>query len=139
MRMTTKGRYALRAALALAKRSEGNKPVSIKTISGTEEISPEFLEQIFFKLRKAGLISSVRGPGGGFFFSRPLSEISLKDLVDASGEGVEISPCACGLPSACEHVKECTAGAIWRELASHIDVFLTSMSLEEIVRRDMQV
>ncbi len=136
MRMTTKGRYALRAALALAKRSEGTKPVSIKTISESEGISPEFLEQIFFKLRKAGLISSVRGPGGGFFFSRPLSEISLKNLVDASGEGVDISPCACGLQVSCERVEDCTAGAIWRELATHIDAFLTSLSLEEIVKRD---
>jgi len=85
MRITTKGRYALRAALALARLSRDGSPVSIKILSEKEGISPEFLEQIFFKLRKAGLILSVRGPGGGFYFARPLAEISLLEILEASG------------------------------------------------------
>ena len=96
MRITTKGRYALRAVLALAQSSIEGKPVSIKCISSQEGISAEFLEQIFFKLRKAGVIRSVRGPGGGFFFAKPLTEITLLDIIEASGEGIGISPCACG-------------------------------------------
>jgi len=136
MRMTTKGRYALRAAIALARMSDGTTPVSIKTISEAESISPEFLEQIFFKLRKAGLISSVRGPGGGFFFARPISDILLKDLVYASGECVALSPCDYGKPTACERSSDCTAGSVWRELSAHIDTFLEGMTLEDIVSRD---
>lgn len=81
MRITTKGRYALRAVLALARVSKEGKPVSIKSISEREDISAEFLEQIFFKLRKADVIRSVRGPGGGFFFARPLDDITLLDII----------------------------------------------------------
>jgi Rrf2 family iron-sulfur cluster assembly transcriptional regulator len=137
MRITTKGRYALRATIALARLSEGMSPVSIKKISESENISPEFLEQIFFKLRKTGLISSVRGPGGGFFFSRPLSSILLKDIVEASGEGIELAACAHPGSELCRREPDCIAGAIWKEFALHIDGFLTSMTLEDIVLRTM--
>ncbi|PKL25499.1 MAG: Rrf2 family transcriptional regulator [Spirochaetae bacterium HGW-Spirochaetae-3] len=135
MRMTTKGRYALRAAIALAKMSDGKTPISIKTISEAEEISSEFLEQIFFKLRKAGLITSVRGPGGGFYFARALSEISLKDIVEASGEGMEIAACAFGAEGACDRTADCAAGTVWRELSTHIDSFLSGITLEGMLSR----
>jgi len=133
--MTTKGRYALRAAISLARMSVGTTPVSIKTISIAESISPEFLEQIFFRLRKAGLISSVRGPGGGFFFAKPLSQILLKDIVSASGEGMELASCACGMSDACDRVADCVAGTVWREFSAHIDRYLTGMTLEDIMAR----
>ncbi|OHD15626.1 MAG: hypothetical protein A2Y38_08395 [Spirochaetes bacterium GWB1_59_5] len=138
MRMTTKGRYALRAAIALARMSVGTTPVSIKTISVAESISPEFLEQIFFRLRKAGLISSVRGPGGGFFFAKPLSDILLKDIVEASGEGMELAACACGIRDACDRVTDCIAGTVWREFSTHIDLFLSGITLESIVARSLE-
>lgn len=135
MRMTTKGRYALRAAIALARMSDGSTPISIKLISEAEAISPEFLEQIFFKLRKAGLIASVRGPGGGFFFAKPISSILLRDIVEASGEGMELSACACGKGSDCGRSADCIAGTVWREFAAHIDTFLSGMSLQDIMNR----
>jgi Rrf2 family transcriptional regulator, iron-sulfur cluster assembly transcription factor len=138
MRITTKGRYALRAAISLARLSDNMAPVSIKKISEAEEISPEFLEQIFFKLRKTGLISSVRGPGGGFFFSRPLSSIMLKDIVEASGEGIDLAACTHPETDGCEREPACVAGAIWKEFALHIDAFLTSMTLEDIITRKMK-
>jgi len=137
MRITTKGRYALRAAIALARMSVGTTPVSIKTISEAESISPEFLEQIFFRLRKSGLISSVRGPGGGFFFAKPLSEILLKDVVEASGEGMELAACACGPGDTCDRMADCVAGTVWREFSAHIDQFLTGMTLASIVARSL--
>lgn len=133
MRMTTKGRYALRAAIALARMSDGKKPVSIKAISDAEDISPEFLEQIFFKLRKAGLIASVRGPGGGFFFARPISDITLKDIIEASGEGVDMAACACGAADACDRIADCVAGAAWRDLADHINAYLTKVTLKSLL------
>jgi Rrf2 family transcriptional regulator, iron-sulfur cluster assembly transcription factor len=135
MRITTKGRYGLRAVLALASVSTDNTPVSIKTISGMEGISAEFLEQIFFRLRKAGLIASVRGPSGGFFFAKPLQEITLKDVIDASGEGVSIAPCVCGKDSYCTKKANCMAGEIWDEMSTHINDYLTSKTLADLIEQ----
>ena len=82
MRITTKGRYGLRAVINLA-RTNHNRPVSIGSIASEENVSSEFLEQIFFKLKKAGLIRSIRGPGGGFVLNRTPAEISVQDILDA--------------------------------------------------------
>jgi len=134
LRITTKGRYALRAVLALARTSEDGSPVSIKAISEREQISPEFLEQIFFRLRKAGVINSVRGPGGGFYFARPLREITLEAILESSGEGLGIAPCVCGKEDACERRNDCAAGKIWREMDSHLRSFTAHRTLEDMVR-----
>ncbi len=136
MRVTTKGRYALRAVIALAGLSEADRPVSIKTISEKEGISPEFLEQIFFKLRREGLIQSVRGPGGGFYLARPAAEITLKDIIDSSGEGVGIAPCVCGKEAECDREEDCAAGSVWRELAGSIDDYMKGVSLASMLGRD---
>lgn len=133
MRVTTKGRYSLRASLALARLSKGQKAVSIKTISEAEGISSEFLEQIFFKLRKGGIISSVRGPGGGFYFSRPLESISLKEIIEASGEGLGIAPCVCGKAESCAREEDCLAGEIWHDLGRHIDSFMEGRTLASML------
>lgn len=139
MRITTKGRYALRSVLALARLCAGDRPISIKTISELESISPEFLEQIFFKLRRQGLIQSVRGPGGGFFLAKPASAISLKDIIDASGEGLGITPCVCGRlggdEEACGHEDDCAASRVWQRLGDHIDSYMRSVSLEDMLRQ----
>jgi Rrf2 family iron-sulfur cluster assembly transcriptional regulator len=134
MRVTTKGRYALRAVIALAESSDEGQPISIKTIAEQEEISAEFLEQIFFKLRKAGVIASVRGPGGGFFFAKPLSEISLLDILEASGEGLGIVPCSCGKKADCGRGKACPAGKVWKAMDESLRVYVEKTSLEDIMK-----
>jgi Rrf2 family transcriptional regulator, iron-sulfur cluster assembly transcription factor len=134
VRITTKGRYALRAVLSLAQISAEGKPVSIKSISEREDISAEFLEQIFFKLRKADVIRSVRGPGGGFFFARPLDEITLMDIIEASGEGLGISPCACGKKEPCERKDECAAFDIWRAMDGHLRDFAQGQTIATMLR-----
>lgn len=133
MRITTKGRYALRAVVALARTSVEGAPVSIKAISEQESISPEFLEQIFFRLRKNGVINSVRGPGGGFYFARPLREITLGTIIDSSGEGMAIVPCVCGKSSDCTRKDSCSAGKIWEEMDAHIRSYADSKTLADIV------
>jgi Rrf2 family iron-sulfur cluster assembly transcriptional regulator len=120
--------------LALAKSSPDGKPVSIKTISELEDISAEFLEQIFFKLRRAGVIASVRGPGGGFYFARSLDEISLMDIIEASGEGMGIVPCVCGKKETCTRTDSCKAGSVWRELDGRLRGYAETKSLADIIR-----
>jgi Rrf2 family transcriptional regulator, iron-sulfur cluster assembly transcription factor len=134
VRITTKGRYALRAVLALAQASSEDRPLSIKSLSEQEEISAEFLEQIFFRLRKAGVIRSVRGPGGGFFFSRPLEKITLMEIIDASGEGLGISPCACGKKTPCKRVNDCAAFDIWREMDKQVRSYAEKRTVADMVR-----
>jgi Rrf2 family transcriptional regulator, iron-sulfur cluster assembly transcription factor len=134
VRITTKGRYALRAVIALAQSSSEDRPLSIKNLSEQEDISAEFLEQIFFRLRKAGVIRSVRGPGGGFFFSRPLEKITLMEIIDASGEGLGISPCACGKKTPCKRMNDCAAHDIWREMDKQVRTFAEKRTIADMVR-----
>ena len=120
MRITTKGRYALRAVLYLAK-SNQDKPISIKQIAQEEQISPEFLEQIFFKLKKTDLIRSVRGPGGGFILNRPIDQITVKALFDAVGEGLDLTPCTACDSDPCVRAEECVAHDVWQEVSQKIN------------------
>lgn len=134
MRITTKGRYALRACLALAKLGENGNPVSIRELSDYENISPVFLEQIFFKLRKAGIISSVRGPGGGFRFAKSPEETNLKAIIEASDENVELTPCTGG-KDGCERDSECLAHSIWLEATTLINEYLESITIKTLKDR----
>jgi Rrf2 family iron-sulfur cluster assembly transcriptional regulator len=133
MRVTTKGRYALRAVLTLAQCCEG-KPVSIRELAEKEAISPEFLEQIFFKLKKTGMISSTRGPGGGFTLNRSPEEISLHDILDATGEGVEFSPCLASTNgSTCPRESHCIAHGVWADASKHIRDYFEGITLKNIL------
>jgi Rrf2 family iron-sulfur cluster assembly transcriptional regulator len=134
VRVTTKGRYALRAIVDLAL-AEQDKPVPIKDIAKREGISPEFLEQIFFKLKKSGIIRSVRGPGGGFSMNQDLSEITMKDIFEAVGEEVALAPCqqANGTEPACEREKECIMKDLWSSMTEHIVQYLSGLNLKTIV------
>ena len=134
MRITTKGRYALKAILYLAVNAQG-VPISIKEISAVQKISPEFLEQLFFKLKKAGVISSVRGPGGGFSLARPLDEVTVKQVFDAVGEGLDLTPCtSCNdeTPVCTEH-DECLSFDVWKAAADQIQNYFGTLTLKMIV------
>lgn len=133
MRVTTKGRYALRATMALAAGSSRETPISIKTVSEREDISQEFLEQIFFRLRRAGIISSVRGPGGGFYFARPVEEISLLEILDASGESLGIAPCVCGKGDECSRSGSCKAEGVWGALDAKLRDYARGLSLADML------
>jgi len=104
MRITTKGRYGLRAVASLAM-STHTRPVSINTIASGENVSSEFLEQIFYKLKKAGVIRSIRGPGGGFVLARKPEEITVKDILEAVGEMGGLTPCTLRRRMLCSRVR----------------------------------
>ena len=134
MRVTTRGRYALRASLALAKMGSDGRPVSISQLSEQEDISPVFLEQIFFKLRKAGLVSSMRGPGGGFNFARPLDQLTVKDILDASGENTDITLCDKQSDS-CKRIGYCLSHFVWTDLTGMIHRYFAQITLASIIEK----
>jgi Rrf2 family iron-sulfur cluster assembly transcriptional regulator len=133
MRLTTKGRYGVRAVVNLAA-SYANRPISIKTIATEEDVSPEFLEQIFFKLKKAGLIASIRGPGGGFVLKKKASEIAVKDILDAVGEFVRPAPCTTE-EIGCDREDRCKMATTWQELSRLIDEYLESVTIASILEK----
>jgi Rrf2 family iron-sulfur cluster assembly transcriptional regulator len=132
MRLTTKGRYGVRAVVNLAAATH-NRPVSISQIAGEEELSPEFLEQIFFKLKKAGLIRSVRGPKGGFVLNRKPAEITIKTILDAVGEPLTPTPCTNDKAQPCSREEECPVAPFWHGFYDAIQQHLDKISLQDIL------
>ncbi len=135
MRVTTKGRYGLRAVINLAMAGH-SRPVSISSIAGEENVSSEFLEQIFYKLKKAGIIRSVRGPGGGFILDRKLHEVTVKDILEAVGETGGLTPCTLRRRTLCERPIPCPAHEIWLGLQQQISDYLGGVTLQDIVDRN---
>ena len=134
MRITTKGRYGLRAVINLAM-ARHSRPVSISSIANEEKVSSEFLEQIFFKLKKAGLIRSVRGPGGGFVLERKPSEITVHDILYAVGEMKGLTPCTLRRRALCDREEPCAAHEIWLGLQKAMEDYLRSITLKSILDR----
>ena len=135
MRLTTKGRYGVMALVDLAA-SYTSRPVSIKSIAGEVGISPEYLEQIFFKLKKAGVIDSLRGPGGGFVLSKKASEITLKEILDAVGETTHPVPCT--NPEEMENCARrefCAVASTWSDFAGIINEFLDKLTINDILKK----
>ena len=134
MKITTRGRYALRSCLALALLEKNGGPVSINALSERENISSVFLEQIFFKLRKAGIVSSTRGPGGGFSFARPLDAITAKQVIEAAGENLELTFCS-KLPGDCLRAGECMSHEVWLEMTNLVNNYFGGITLASILEK----
>ncbi|MDR3249272.1 MAG: Rrf2 family transcriptional regulator [Treponema sp.] len=135
MRITTRGRYALRASLALAKMGKDGAPVSITSLAEQEQISSVFLEQIFFKLRKAGIVSSVRGPGGGFCFAQPLDKLTIKHILDAAGEDLDIIACD-KQKRDCDRVGCCLSHTVWIDVTELVNNYFKSVTLASILEKN---
>ncbi|BBI48528.1 MULTISPECIES: Fe-S cluster assembly transcriptional regulator IscR [Halomonadaceae] len=132
MRLTTKGRYAVTAMLDLALHAH-NGPTSLSDISQRQEISLSYLEQLFARLRRAGLVNSVRGPGGGYLLSQPADAISVSKVIDAVNESVDATRCQ-GL-SDCQQGDTCLTHHLWCELSVQIRHFLDDMTLAQLMLR----
>lgn len=136
MRLTTKGRYAVTAMLDLALHSEQG-PVSLADISGRQEISLSYLEQLFSKLRQNDLVCSVRGPGGGYRLKRALDQVFVAQIIDAVNESVDATNCS-GKGN-CQQGEVCLTHYLWSDLSDQIHEFLSGISLASLVaRQDVQ-
>jgi Rrf2 family iron-sulfur cluster assembly transcriptional regulator len=135
--MTTRGLYALKAILTLAELSSEQKPVSLQKIAQIEGLSPEFLQQIFYKLRKAGIVKAFRGPGGGFSLGKKAEEISAYDILFAVGESLEIVPCAFqkNTKKPCPKYECCDAGNFWLGMERTIVEYAKSRYLPDLSAR----
>lgn len=135
MRLSTKGRYAVMAMVDLASFG-GQKPVSLADIADRQEISLSYLEQLFGKLRKGGLVRSVRGPGGGYLLARSGADTRVSDIVMAVDEPLKATRCKAGSPAGCHSDKSrCLTHDLWEELGNQIYLYLSSVSIEDIVER----
>jgi Rrf2 family transcriptional regulator, iron-sulfur cluster assembly transcription factor len=131
MRLTTKGRFAVTAMIDVAMHNGGG-PVTLAGVSERQKISLSYLEQLFGKLRRHGLVESVRGPGGGYNLARPAGTVSVADIITAVDEPIDATQC--GGKENCDDDKRCMTHELWANLNAHIFSFLRSVSLEQLVR-----
>jgi len=130
MKLTSKGRYAVTAMLDLALHADKG-PVTLAGISERQGISLSYLEQLFTRLRKQGLVSSTRGPGGGYSLSRSAYEIAVSDVVTAVDESVDAT--RCGGRGDCQGGHRCLTHDLWTELSDQIYAFLNEITLGQLV------
>ncbi|OKH86958.1 Rrf2 family transcriptional regulator [Thalassospira sp. TSL5-1] len=135
MKLSTKGRYAVMAMVDLAD-SGRERPVALADIAERQEISLSYLEQLFGKLRKGGLVRSVRGPGGGYMLARSAQETRIADVILAVDEPIRATRCKSGSPKGCKADKgRCLTHELWEELGNQIYLYLSSVSLADVVDR----
>lgn len=135
MKLSTKGRYAVMAMVDLTRNSDGN-PVALADIAERQEISLSYLEQLFAKLRKGGLVRSVRGPGGGYLLAHPAEATRISDIILAVDEPIRATRCAPGSPTGCRSNKSrCLTHDLWEELGNQIHLYLSSVSLADVCAR----
>ncbi len=133
MKLSTKGRYAVMAMADLAAASVGG-PVTLAQIASRQSISLSYLEQLFAKLRRAEVVSSVRGPGGGYRLGREAAEIRISDIITAVDEPLRATRCS-NAKGCLADGRRCVTHDLWDELSRHIFLFLNSVTLEDVLER----
>ena len=139
MKISTKGRYGLRALIDLARYSE-IEPVSISSIAARQKISERYLEQLMTLLKKAGLIKSIRGAGGGYVLAKELEEISVGDVLRALEGNLEPVECT-GFDEedSCEAAGGCVTKYVWQRINESINKTVNEISLKQLVEESKQV
>ena len=133
MKLSTKGRYAVVALIDLARAPGEDGQSSLAEIARRQDISLSYLEQLFVRLRRAGLVSSVRGPGGGYRLSRPPEEIRMVDILDAVDETVSALHVGQGATGAVSgSLAQSMANRLWESLSAHVYVFLANATLADV-------
>ena len=133
MRLTTKGRYAVTAMLDLAFHSH-KKPVTLTDIATRQTISLSYLEQLFARLRRSGLVTGVRGPGGGYKLSRNVKDINIAEIIAAVDE--ELDSTKCSGKGDCQNGESCLTHDLWMGLSEQIRNYLEGISLGELLERN---
>ena len=132
MRLTTKGRYAVTAMLDLAFHSQ-RKPVTLTDIATRQTISLSYLEQLFARLRRAGIVKGVRGPGGGYKLNLKTTEINIADIIVAVDE--QIDSTRCGGEANCQKHQACLTHDLWMGLSDQIRTYLKGITLAELLEK----
>jgi Rrf2 family iron-sulfur cluster assembly transcriptional regulator len=132
MRLSTKGRYAVMAMADLAK-SGGDRAVTLGEIAARQDISLPYLEQLFARLRRSGLVKSVRGPGGGYRLAQPPAQTCVADIVTAVDEPLDAVRCGNGPKGCMPSGERCLTHDLWDDLGRHIHAYLAGVSLEDVV------
>lgn len=136
MRISTRGRYGLRAMLELAQGS-GEAPVLMSTLAQRQGLSRKYLHALLTALKSAGLVHSVRGPGGGFVLARPPAQIKLSDILHAAEGPLSLVDCVADR-RACHRSKRCPARRVWRDLSGAIEDVLDNVTLEDMVASEVK-
>jgi len=135
VKLSTKGRYAVMALVDLAGHGD-DKPTSLADIAERQEISLSYLEQLFAKLRRGGLVKSVRGPGGGYLLAHKAEETRIADIILAVDEPIRATRCTPGQPFGCRINKSrCITHDLWEELGNQIYLYLSSVTVADVVNR----
>ena len=134
MKLSTKGRYAVMAMVDIGQNGEG-RPVSLAEISQRQEISQEYLEQLFAKLRKAGLVASARGPGGGYRLALPAGETFIYDIIAAVDEPMRVTRCEGDAVAGCVKGERCGTHDLWSSIGRQVNTFLSNVTLDDVVNR----
>lgn len=133
MRLTTRGRYAVTALLDLAvQESRHQGAVSLSDIAKRQSISISYLEQLFSKLRKKGLVNSTRGASGGYHLAKPLDQIDVMSIITAVDESVNAMQC--GGKGDCQDGAMCLTHDLWRSLSAHIEAYLSQVTLAQLLK-----
>jgi Rrf2 family iron-sulfur cluster assembly transcriptional regulator len=135
VRLSTKGRYAVMAMVDLAQHS-GGEPLSLAAIAERQAISLSYLEQLFAKLRRGGLVKSVRGPGGGYRLAYHRDQTRIADIILAVDEPIRATRCRPGATLGCSGDKSrCLTHDLWEELSNQIHLYLSSVSLGDVCNK----
>ena len=135
MRLTTKGRFAVTAMIDVAMHG-GKGPVTLAAVSARQRISLSYLEQLFGKLRRSGLVDSVRGPGGGYNLAKAPDTVSVAAIIRAVDEPIDATQC--GGRENCHDDRRCMTHELWSSLNDHIFSFLSGVSLAQLVAQQQQ-
>lgn len=134
MRLTSKGRYAVMAMADLALHGGADRAVPLQEVARRQEISLSYLEQLFARMRRAGLVSGVRGPGGGYRLARAAEAVSIAEIIAAVNEPIKATRCEEGSMKSClGRTGRCIAHGLWQEMGNRIQGFLTSVSLADVL------